>query len=497
LQEDYVEGQGGKRLVQYFDKSRMEINNPNADPSNRFFVTNGLLAVELISGRMQTGNNTFVNRYPADIPMASDPDDANAPTYLSFQGVSNTQAGDHPANSRVGLPATSTISRSGTIGDDPTKATYPKVNIVYFEPATKHNVPLAIWEFLNQTGPVYNSATGLTTTAQLSDPWSYATGLPISEAYWARVKVAGQLQDVLIQAFERRIVTYMPNGVPGFKVQVGNIGQHYYDWRYKDAGRPATQPTPQPGTTPPATTPTRPPSPPTPTAVPPTAAPDCSGIPPGQNMTVTPNCGPGGTVFRFQGRNFKPGELVTGYITLPDQSVCGPPDCAPPEDFAANSGGMIDIRFGTDPDYPTGFWAITFEGLETHNKAIGYFKLTGTTSTQPTPTTNPNATTCNDVPASQNTVVRPSNCEKAGTEFSFLGSGFQPGETVSGYITLPDQSVCGPPNCAPREGFQAGADGTLALRFPTRSNYPLGIWALTMEGISSRKIAIGYFKLLP
>ena len=51
LLEDYAQGAGGKRLVQYFDKSRMEINNPGADPSDPFFVTNGLLTVELISGQ--------------------------------------------------------------------------------------------------------------------------------------------------------------------------------------------------------------------------------------------------------------------------------------------------------------------------------------------------------------------------------------------------------------------------------------------------------------
>src|SRR5687767_13417381 len=46
--EDYAEGLGGKRLVQYFDKSRMEINDPNANRSDPFYVTNGLLSVELI-----------------------------------------------------------------------------------------------------------------------------------------------------------------------------------------------------------------------------------------------------------------------------------------------------------------------------------------------------------------------------------------------------------------------------------------------------------------
>src|SRR5215211_4458154 len=59
--EDYAEGQGGKRLVQYFDKSRMEINDPNGDQNNPFFVTNGLLTVELISGKMQVGNQAYEN----------------------------------------------------------------------------------------------------------------------------------------------------------------------------------------------------------------------------------------------------------------------------------------------------------------------------------------------------------------------------------------------------------------------------------------------------
>ena len=53
------EGPGGSHLVQYFDKARMEINNPNGNPADPFYVTNGLLVVEMISGNMQTGANTF------------------------------------------------------------------------------------------------------------------------------------------------------------------------------------------------------------------------------------------------------------------------------------------------------------------------------------------------------------------------------------------------------------------------------------------------------
>src|SRR5215203_552514 len=91
-QEQYLDAPGGTqtRLVQYFDKSRMEINDPNADPNAVFFVTNGLLTIELISGQMQIGNNAFIDRYSAQIAISGDTDDANAPTYSSFLAVSNT-----------------------------------------------------------------------------------------------------------------------------------------------------------------------------------------------------------------------------------------------------------------------------------------------------------------------------------------------------------------------------------------------------------------------
>src|SRR6266581_1483541 len=59
LQEPFQEGPNGTHLVQYFDKARMEINNPNGNPADPFYVTNGLLVVEMISGKVQTGVNSF------------------------------------------------------------------------------------------------------------------------------------------------------------------------------------------------------------------------------------------------------------------------------------------------------------------------------------------------------------------------------------------------------------------------------------------------------
>lgn len=242
-QEQYVDAPNGTgtRLVQYFDKSRMEINDPNADPNAAFYVTNGLLTVELISGQMQIGNNAFINRYSAEIAISGDADDAQAPTYASFMGVSNTRKGDHPQPDRTGQFATGTINKAGQVGNDDSKAAVPGTKIAYFEPSTRHNIPDKFWGFLNATGPV--SETGQIVNKRLTDPWFYASGLPISDAYWSRVKIKGVMQDVMIQAFERRVLTYVPTNDPGFQVEMGNIGLHYYDWRYKDAGKPSTTPT--------------------------------------------------------------------------------------------------------------------------------------------------------------------------------------------------------------------------------------------------------------
>src|SRR5690242_9936355 len=51
VREPLAESPGGTRLVQYYDKARMEINDPQADPATPWYVTNGLLVVEMVAGR--------------------------------------------------------------------------------------------------------------------------------------------------------------------------------------------------------------------------------------------------------------------------------------------------------------------------------------------------------------------------------------------------------------------------------------------------------------
>jgi hypothetical protein len=236
LQEDYAEGPEGKHLVQYFDKSRMEINDPDADPANPFYVTNGLLALELITGRVQVGDTQFVARYPANIPLASDTDDTQAPTYASF-----TAAVAITSTNRVNSTVNTRIDRTGVITTDTSFDTFG-VKYGFYEAATRHNIPDVFWSFLNESGPVVQ-ANGEVRHARLSDPYFYVTGYPMSEAYWARVKIENKPNTaVLIQVYERRVLTYVPTAPAAFRVQMGNIGLHYYDWRYKNAGAPQEVP---------------------------------------------------------------------------------------------------------------------------------------------------------------------------------------------------------------------------------------------------------------
>jgi len=209
--EPYKEATGGKRTVQYFDKGRMELTNGK--------VTNGLLAKEIVTGQIQTGDNAFQGQAPPAISIAGDPTNT-VPTYatLATKAVSLLAT----AQSKIGSNVTATISSTGdvTTGTPPAA---PETTISVFDDTTKHNVPKVFAD--------YRDKAGLQTI-----------GLAKSEPFRANVKVAGKSTDVMIQVFERRVLTYTASNPDAFKVEMGNIGQHYYQWRYPT--KPAAPSTP-------------------------------------------------------------------------------------------------------------------------------------------------------------------------------------------------------------------------------------------------------------
>ena len=225
--EEYTESPGGMRIVQYFDKSRMEITNPAGDPNSRWYVTNGLLVVELISGNMQVGNFDFEERNPASVNVAGDADDPTGPTYATFTGLLDESA--MPAGSVI----TSRVDREGTITDDPTLAAQD-VAVAEIDDVTGHSIAQPFRDFMYATGTIW--ANNTYTTGRLFEEPVFALGRPITEPYWANVKVAGTYQDVLLQCFERRCVTFTPGNSAGWEVEAGNVGRHYYSWRYDNGG---------------------------------------------------------------------------------------------------------------------------------------------------------------------------------------------------------------------------------------------------------------------
>jgi hypothetical protein len=235
--EAYVEAQHGVRLVYYYDKSRMEITDPLMNRGERWYITNGLLVNELITGEMQIGDGEFETRQPAQVNVAGDPDDELGPTYASFAGVL-----DAPPLAQ-GQVIIETLSRNGQTGSDDRFTAYD-VWAEYLEESTGHRVADVFWDYLNSTGPVAYGDELIFDL--LFDPWFYATGLPITEAYWSEVTVAGQVRDVLMQCFERRCMTYTPENDPAWRVEMGNVGLHYHAWRYDAAPTPEPEPEPEP-----------------------------------------------------------------------------------------------------------------------------------------------------------------------------------------------------------------------------------------------------------
>jgi hypothetical protein len=223
IPEPYAESPDGFRQVQYFDKARMEINHPNAHAPNLWYVTTGRLAWELATGNGQIGDNEFEDWEPGAINVAGDPDDADAPTYATLGLVLDVAADD------ATKILTTLIHRDGTIATDDRYAQHD-VSTGMFTNETGHWIADPFWAFMNSDGIVYQDGR-LIEDELFVNPF-YATGFPITDPYWTTVSLNGEPTDVLVQAFERRVLTYTPSNPDGWKVESGNIGRHYYQWYY-------------------------------------------------------------------------------------------------------------------------------------------------------------------------------------------------------------------------------------------------------------------------
>lgn len=231
LSERYLDAPGQERTVQYFDKGRMEVNDPEADPSDPWFVTSGLLTRELISGEIQIGDDDYLDTGEgAAIHVAGD-HLTPFPQYRHLAGIIDQGHPDRTGDRAGQVLTPDGLTLDGTPPDDP-NAEFVE-HIVYPGPDgadVGYNVPRAFWRYLNAPGIVYDEA-GDPAAADPLFSWIYVMGYPISDPFWVEVPVSGENQWVLVQPFERRVLTYTPSNPDEWQVEMGNIGQHYRDWR--------------------------------------------------------------------------------------------------------------------------------------------------------------------------------------------------------------------------------------------------------------------------
>lgn len=164
-----------------------------------------------------------MDREPAEVNVAGDPGDDAGPTYATFAGL--LDAPPPPFNQ----PIIRRLDREGNVTNDDSLVSQG-VQVAMIDDVTGHAIAEPFWDFMSSTGGVYENGE-LVDGFLFHDP-NFGTGRPISEAYWANVLVGGTPQEVLMQCFERRCLTYTPGNEPGWQVEAGNVGQHYQTWRY-------------------------------------------------------------------------------------------------------------------------------------------------------------------------------------------------------------------------------------------------------------------------
>jgi hypothetical protein len=205
--EPYADLPDGRRKVQYFERGRMELGaNPNE-------VTQGLLALELTTGRIFLGRDLYESRPPPDISIDGGQLDDRVPTYLTLSHLVREPAEDLTDTRQV---MNQWIDQSGEVVTGPA----PRVTrAARYVPATGHNLPDVTVELFDS--PAFSQI-----------QWVDAFGYPVSEPYWTNYRRGDGMTPALIQVFERRILVYTPEYSPDNQFTVTNIGRHYYRWRY-------------------------------------------------------------------------------------------------------------------------------------------------------------------------------------------------------------------------------------------------------------------------
>ncbi len=227
--EYYPQSPTGYRKIVYYDKGRLDLVDPQAPSGSIWMVSGALLTVELLNGQIQLGQSEFVNREPATIPLVGDFEQANPVTYATLAPFASIEPFDPEPEQADELraPRRSSEGRLQQIGKEVTELLTADGRIIPGE-VIGQGIDIGAYDEIlghNVASPFTDWASGP------GVPALNILGLPITEPYWISTEVDGVPTLVLIQAFERRTLTYTPSNPEGWRLESGNVGMHYRLWR--------------------------------------------------------------------------------------------------------------------------------------------------------------------------------------------------------------------------------------------------------------------------
>jgi murein DD-endopeptidase MepM/ murein hydrolase activator NlpD len=242
LLEGYLNanGQNTGRVVQYYDKGRMERQD---DGKGGFIITVGRLGWELLTGKLDLGGGKTADLGPANVPIVgplrpANPNDPHSADQLAPTYAAAAIAAANPTLDYKGVPVTWKLQRDGKIVPF---TTWSQVKLTNYDPVTKHNVADVFANWYNQTfftspdGDPAHTLNALTNGhIEGLDP-----GHPLTDPFWVEVTIDGTPRVILVQIFERWTLTYSPNNPAGWQVELANMGLHYFEWRYDGPAREA------------------------------------------------------------------------------------------------------------------------------------------------------------------------------------------------------------------------------------------------------------------
>lgn len=206
--EPYSGAPNDRRVVQYFDRGRMEVESGSSQ------VTIGKLVQELVQGEIDLGSGIIRSRDVPDLPIDSGALDQQIPTYRTLAQL--TIDADSPVVRNIGGRVTEWIDRTG-------RTERPSTPVMVFRS-----------EYVEETGvhlpDVFDEL--FQRPEFQNERWVDVFGMPISEPFWAEYRRKDESHASLIQVFERRILIYSPGLDEANQFTVASSGRHYASWRY-------------------------------------------------------------------------------------------------------------------------------------------------------------------------------------------------------------------------------------------------------------------------